>query len=150
LICESIVFSLNVFKSYLLKNFQGERKIAGLDRMYDTQGDIQLYIEKKIKGLLEDPMNEYQDPNWVQAATLFKHVVVPCENYRYESLYALAKDITTESELHNNKVVYQTISGMYNQKVIDLNDAIEDCEVFKYDSLIDTIKKWMMDYKNQY
>jgi len=137
-----------VFKSYLLKNSQGERKIAGLDRMYDTQGDIQLYIEKKIRGLLEDPMNEYQDPNWVQAATLFTHVVAPCEDYRYESLYELAKDITKKSELHNNQVVYQNIPGMYNQKVIDPNDLTEDCEVFTYDSLIDSIKKWMMDYKN--
>lgn len=139
-----------MFKSYLLKNSQGERKIAGLDRMYDTQGEIQLYIEKKIRGLLKDPMNEYQDPNWLQAATLFKQVIIPCENYRYESLYELAKDITTKSELHHNQVIYQTIPDLYNQKVIDPNDATEDCEVFNYDSLIDTIKKWMIDYENQF
>ena len=39
---------------------------------YDAQGDIQNYIEQKIRGLLEDPMNEYQDPNWVQAALLIE------------------------------------------------------------------------------
>lgn len=115
--------------------------------MYDAQGDIQLYIEKKVRELLEDPMNEYQDPNWVQAATLFSRVVVPCENYMYESLYKLAKDIIKKSELHHNQVVYQNIPRMYNQKVVDPNDTTEDCEVFNYDPLIDLIKKWMTDYK---
>ena len=40
--------------------------MAGLDMMYDARGFIQDYIEKQIRELLEDPMNEYQDPNWVQ------------------------------------------------------------------------------------
>ena len=34
-------------------------------------------------------------------------MVVPCEDYMYESLYELARDITTKSELHSNRVVYQ-------------------------------------------
>ena len=33
--------------------------------MYDAQGSIQNYIEQQIRELLEDPINEYQDPNWV-------------------------------------------------------------------------------------
>jgi len=37
--------------------------MAGLDRMHDAGGFIQQYIEQKIRELLEDPMNEYQDPN---------------------------------------------------------------------------------------
>ena len=39
--------------------------MAGLDMMYDAQGSIQNYIEQQIRELLEDPINEYQDPNWV-------------------------------------------------------------------------------------
>ena len=43
--------------------------MARLDRMYDTRGDTQDFIEQKIRELLEEPMNNYQDPNRVQAAT---------------------------------------------------------------------------------
>lgn len=33
---------------------------------------LRYFIGQKIRGLLEDPMNEYQDPSWVQAAMLFE------------------------------------------------------------------------------
>jgi len=77
-------------------------------------------------------------------------VVVPCEDYRYESLYKLTKDITKKFELIHNLVVYQNITGLYNQKVFDPNEATEDCELFNHDSLVDTIKKWMMIFKNHF
>ncbi len=58
--------------------------MTGLDKMKDARGLIQNYIEQKIRELLEDPMNEYQDPNWVQTALLFEQVVIPCEGYTME------------------------------------------------------------------
>ena len=60
--------------------------MAGLDRMYDICGFIQQYIEQKIRELLEAPMNEYHDPNWVQVALLFERVVIPCEEYNANGL----------------------------------------------------------------
>ncbi|MBY8984895.1 MAG: hypothetical protein KGD65_07510 [Candidatus Lokiarchaeota archaeon] len=93
--------------------------MAGLDRMYDTHGSIENYIEEQIRELLEDPMNEYQDPNWVQAALLFEDTIVPCERYSAEHLHKLAQDIVTKAEQHGNKWVSQFIPGIYNEKVID-------------------------------
>lgn len=72
--------------------------MAGLDRMYDTRGDIQGYIEHKIRELLEEPMNEYQDPNWVQAATLFEQLIVPLDIYIKDGLLNLAYDIVKKAE----------------------------------------------------
>jgi len=80
--------------------------MAGLDRMYDAQAFIQEHIEKQIRELLEDPMNEYQDPNWVQAALLFERVVVPCEGYMRDLLYNLAEDIVKKAAQQNNRVIY--------------------------------------------
>ena len=42
----------------------------------DALGVIENFIEEKIRGLLEYPMNEFQDPNWVQAG----QVLVLIEN----------------------------------------------------------------------
>ena len=72
--------------------------MAGLDRMYDTRGDIQNYIEQKIRELLEEPMNEYQDPSWVQAATLFEQLIVPLDIYIMDGLLNLAHDIVNITE----------------------------------------------------
>ena len=126
--------------------------MAGLDRMYDTQGFIQNYIEQKIRELLEDPMNEYQDPNWVQAVLLFEHVVVPCERYTMEHLYKLAQDIVDKAEQHGNKWVYQVIPGMYNEKVIDpnsidMNNLPDGVKVREYKDKINSIKKWMKNFQ---
>lgn len=127
--------------------------MAGLDRMYDAQADIQGYIEKCIRELLEDDMNELQDPNWVQAATLFNYVVIPCESYIRDYLYDLAEDIVKKAEQHDNRVVYQDISPrLYNQKVIesnsvDLNYLPDGVNVVEYDELIEKIKKWMTNFK---
>jgi len=69
--------------------------MAGDDMKCDTQGNIENFIEKKIRALLEDPMNEYQDPNWVQASELFAEIIVPCGSvyFAHEGLLTLAKDI---------------------------------------------------------
>jgi hypothetical protein len=126
--------------------------MAGLDRMYDAQGFIQNYIEQKIRELLEDPMNEYQDPNWVQAALLFKRAVVPCYGYTMEHLYKLAHDIVDKAEQHGNKWIYQVIPGMYNEKVIDptsiyMNNLPNGVEVREYKDTVNSIKKWMKDFQ---
>ncbi len=122
--------------------------MAGLDMMYDAQGFIQQYIEKKVRDLLEDPMNEYQDPNWVQAALLFERTVAPCEEYRADELYDLANDIVKKAGQHNNRVVYQPIAGMYNEKVIepdsfDMKNLSDDIQTIDYEKNIESIKKWI-------
>ena len=127
--------------------------MAGLDRMYDTRGDIENYIEQKIRELLEEPMNELQDPNWVQAATLFEQLIVPLDIYIMEGLLNLASDIVKKAEKNNNRVVYQDISpSLYNQKVIDstpldLDNLPEGINIIDYNSIIDKIKKWMEHQK---
>ena len=127
--------------------------MAGLDKMYDTQADIQGYIEKSIRKLLEEDMNELQDPNWVQAATLFENVVIPCESYIRDYWYDLAEDIVKKAEQHDNRVVYQDISPrMYNQKVIDshsvdVNNLPEGANMVEYGELIKKIKTWMTNFK---
>ncbi len=122
--------------------------MAGLDRMYDACGFIQQYIKQQIRELLEDPMNEYQDPNWVQAALLFEQVVIPCERFFMDELYTLASDIVKVAEQNNNKVIYQQVSGMYNEKILDVdsNDIItpsKDKRIDEYDEEIENIKNWM-------
>ena len=126
--------------------------MAGLDRLYDAQGDIQDYIEQKIRELLEDPMNEYQDPNWVQAVLLFKDTVVPCEGYTMEHLYKLAQDIVDKAEQHGNRWVAQVIPEMYNEKVIDhtsidMNNLPDGVDIREYKDIINSIKKWMKDFQ---
>ena len=127
--------------------------MAGLDRMYDAQADIQGYIEKSIRELLEEDMNELQDPNWVQAATLFNYVVIPCESYIRDYLYDLAEDIVKKAEQHDNRVVCQNISPrLYNQKVIDshsvdVNNLPEGVNVVEYGELIKKIKTWITNFK---
>jgi len=127
--------------------------MAGLDRMYDARGFIQKYIEEQIRGLLEDPMNEYQDPNWVQAALLFVQVVIPCEAYMMDWFYGLAKDIVNKAEQNNNRVIYQGIPGMYNEKIldpisVDINDLADNAEIRDYEEIINTIKKWREEFKS--
>ena len=126
--------------------------MAGLDNMYDTRGDIEEYIEQKIRDLLEESMNEYQDPNWVQAATLFEQLIVPLDIYIMDRLVKLAQDIINNAELNNVQVIYQDIPGMYNQKTLDgksiENDKLPDnIQVRKYDEIVDNIKKWIENQK---
>jgi len=63
--------------------------MAGNDRKFDVRGGIANLVALKIKELLETPLNEYQDPAWVQAAELFVEIVVPCEAYSSEALFDL-------------------------------------------------------------
>ncbi len=121
--------------------------------MYDARGFIQKYIEELIRGLLEDPMNEYQDPNWVQAALLFEQVVVPCEAYMMDWLYDLAEDILKKAEQNNNRVIYQRIPGMYNEKTLDLssvdiNNLADNAEIRDYEKIVNAIKNWMEKFKS--
>lgn len=93
-------------------------------------------------------MNEYQDPNWVQAALLFEQVVLPWEEYTSDGLYDLANDIVEIAGQHNNRVIYQRIPRMYNEKIIeaesiDINNLSDDTRIIKYDTNIEKIKKWM-------
>lgn len=85
----------------------------------------------------------------MQAAILFKQVVVPCEDYMRESLYDLAKDIVSKAESNKNRVVYRDISPrLYNQAVvdsdsIDVDNVPDGLDIVKYDCTIESIKKWM-------
>ena len=130
--------------------------MAGLDRMYDAQADIQGYIEKKTRDLLEEDMNELQDPNWVQAATLFNYVVIPCETYIRSYLYDLAEDIVNKAEQHHNRVVYQNISPrLYNQRVINPNlidqeNLPDDIQIVSYKDTINRLKDWMDRFKKEW
>ena len=122
--------------------------MAGLDRMSDAHGFIENYVEQQIRELLEDPMNEYQDPNWVQAALLFEETVVPCESYTAEYLYKLAQDIMKKAEEHGNKWISQVIPGMYNEKIIDptsidMDNIPDGVNVQDYKKTVENIKKWM-------
>ena len=130
--------------------------MAGLDRMYDAQADIQGYIAKSIRKLLEEDMNELQDPNWVQAATLFNYVVIPFETYIKSYLYDLAEDIVKKAEEHHNRVAYQSISPrLYNQNVIDPDlvdqeNLPDDVQIISYEDTINRIKDWMDQFKKEW
>jgi hypothetical protein len=120
--------------------------MAGLDYMFDACGFIQRYIKKTIRKLLERETNQYQDPNWVQAAELFRRVVVPCEEFSKEYFIQLAEDIIKIAEQHNYLVVYRGISGMYNKAIVKEDDSVEyleDLDVMHYESLFQPIKNWI-------
>ena len=120
--------------------------MAGLDYMFDTCGYIQKYIGKKIRELFERSTNEYQDPNWVQAAELFNRVVIPCESYSKDYFIEVAQDILKKAEMHNNRVIYKLIPGTYNQKVINYETGSiipEGAEIMNYEDLLQEIKEWL-------
>jgi len=126
--------------------------MAGLDNMYDTKGDIENFIEQQIRDLLEDPMNEYQDPNWVQAATLFNQLIVPMDLYIRGGMVNLAQNIVNIAEQNNTRVFYQDIPGMYNKKTLDgksiENDNLPDnMQVRKYDEIVNNVKQWIENQK---
>ncbi|KKL91579.1 hypothetical protein LCGC14_1893280 [marine sediment metagenome] len=76
--------------------------MAGSDMLFDARSDIEGFIAHKIRELLEDPMNEYQDPNWLQAAILFDQTVIPCERYRNNYFLDLAKAVVDKAAQYNN------------------------------------------------
>ena len=126
--------------------------MAGTDHLFDVRHEIEDFVGYKIRGLLEDPMNELQDPNWVQSAMLFEQVVIPCERYKRDFMYDLAKDIVEKAAQNENRILYQEIPGMYNERVvdpslIDLNKLPDDMRLVQYDYIIDNLKKWMENFQ---
>jgi len=126
--------------------------MAGLDEMFDVRRDILDYIELKIRKLLDDPLNEFQDPNWVQAATLFEQLIVPLDIYIMDGLFSVAQNIVKKAEKNKKQVIYVSNPEMYNQEILDLqsieNDLFSDGpQIIKYDGIVDNIKKWIKHQK---
>ena len=69
--------------------------MAGNDKKLDVRGFIEDFMEKEIRVLLKESMNEFQNPNWVQTAELFAEIIVPCGSvyFAHDGLLTLAKDI---------------------------------------------------------
>lgn len=122
--------------------------MAGNDRKFDVRGGIANLVALKIKELLETPLNEYQDPAWVQAAELFVEIAVPCEAYSSEILYDLGLDIAKEAQKRGNRAMYQAIPGMYNKKAVSGSiSASSDTEVVDYSKKIESVKSWVNNYE---
>ena len=122
--------------------------MAGNDRKCDVRGDIANQIALKIRELLETPLNEYQDPAWVQAAELFVEIVIPCEAYSSEALYDLGVDIANSAEKRGNRAIYQAITGMYNRRVVPSSTNVGiDTEVVDYSKKIESIRSWIINYE---
>jgi hypothetical protein len=118
--------------------------MAGHDHKVDTRGYIAKIIERKVRGLLEYDMNEYQDPAWVQAAELFNEIVVPCESYYSEGLYNLGIDIVKEAENRGCRAAYQKIPGTYNAKLASGDEFSEGkIDTFDYSKTVNSIKAWI-------
>ena len=122
--------------------------MAGADRKFDVRGGIANHIALKIRELLETPLNEYQDPAWVQAAGLFAEVVAPCGAYPSKALYDLGVDIANEAEKRGNRAAYQAIPGMYNRKAVsDSINSGSNAEEVDYSKTIESIKSWLTNYE---
>ena len=122
--------------------------MAGNDHKFDVRGDIANIVALKIRELLKTPLNEYQDPPWVQAAELFVEIVAPCEAYSSKALYDLGVDIAKEAKKRGNRAAYQAISGMYNRRAVpDSADAGSDIEVIDYSKTIESVKSWLSYYE---
>ena len=121
--------------------------MAGFDEMFDARSEIEDLIEQRIRKLLEESMNSFQEPNWVQAATLFEDVVIPCkEAYFNEDMHKLANAIVNKAKENGCEVVYVT-----NPEVYDLNKEINSSNDFEIASHKSTIKKildWMQNCKD--
>ena len=122
--------------------------MAGSDHKFDVRGDIANLIALKIRELLETPLNEYQDPAWVQATELFVEIVAPCEAYSSKALYVLGVDIAKEAEKRGNRATYQAIPGMYNERLVSNSiSAGEDVRAVDYSKKIESIKSWLSNYE---
>ena len=67
--------------------------------------------------------------------------------------YDLAKDIVKKGDQNNNRVLYQVIPGMYNEKIIDansvdINNLPDKAEIRDYEETIKNIKKWIEDFES--
>jgi hypothetical protein len=122
--------------------------MAGNDRKCDVRGFIANHIARKIRELLETPLNEYQDPAWVQATELFVEIVVPCESYYSEALYDLGVDIKNEAEKRGNRTTYQAIPGMYNERLASGSISPgSDTRVINYSKKIESLRSWLSNYE---
>lgn len=122
--------------------------MAGSDHKFDVRGNIVNIVALKIRELLETPLNEYQDPAWVQAAESFVEIVTPCETYSSRSLYDLGVDIAKEAEKCGNRAMYQAIPGMYNERLVpDSISAGDDVRTVDYSKTIESIKSWLSNYE---
>ncbi|MFX1297545.1 MAG: hypothetical protein ACFFD2_22170 [Promethearchaeota archaeon] len=121
--------------------------MAGDDMKCDARGLIENFIKKKIRTLLEDPMNEFQDPNWVQAAELFAEIIVPCGTvyFVHEGLLTLAKDIVQQAKTHNCKVSYFYGRG-YNAVAGNPRGGFTRKEEVDYSATIREIEQWIKGY----
>jgi len=122
--------------------------MAGNDHKCYTRGIIANQVAIKIRELLETPMNEYQDPAWVQAAKLFVEIVAPCEPYSSKALYDLGVDIAKSAEKRGNRARYQAIPGMYNRRAVPNSIGVScDIEVVDYSKTIESLKSWLGNYE---
>lgn len=139
---------MKVFKVKLPMKKRDDVNMAGDDHKCDMRGDIANIIALKLRELLKTPMNEYQDPAWVQAAELFVEIVVPCKTYFSEALYDLGIDIANSAEKRGNRATYQAIPGMYNRRVVSGSISTgSDIEVVDYSKSIESVKSWVNNYE---
>ncbi len=121
--------------------------MAGFDEMFDARTEIENFTEQRIRKLLEEPMNSFQEPNWVQAAILFEDVAIPCNKvYFNEDMYKLANAIVNRAKENGCEVVY-----IINPEVYDLNREItssDDFDIASHKSTIRKILNWMQNCKD--
>ena len=127
------------------------KNMAGDDHKFDVRGGISNHIALKIRELLETPLNEYQDPAWVQAAELFAEIVAPCGAFPSKALHDLGVDIAKEAEKRGNRATYQAIPGMYNERTVSGSmTAGGDTRVVDYSKTIESIKSWLSNYEKSF
>lgn len=105
-------------------------------------GLIENFMEEKIRGLLEYPMNEFQNPNWVQAAELSAEIIVLCGAvyFAHDGFVGLAGNIVKKAKEHNCQVAYYygsgynavannpNINGFTRKEEVDYTHIIQDIE----------------------
>ncbi len=125
--------------------------MAGHDMRDDALAFIGDYIQKQIRELLEDPMNEYQDPNWVQAAELFEEIIVPCGwSYFTEEIVKLAEEITERARENFCKVNYYYSEGSCSYNAIaniPNRKGYTEKEEMDYSDTIEKIESWVESYR---
>jgi len=121
--------------------------MAGDDMKCDAKGLIENFMEKEIRALLEDPMNEFQDPNWVQAAELFSEIIVPCGSvyFAHDGLLTLSKDIVQKAMAHKCRVGYYYGRG-YNAVAGNPREGFTRKEEVDYSNIISEIKQWIKEH----
>lgn len=121
--------------------------MAGNDMKCDALGSIEDFIEEKIRGILEYPMNEYQDPNWAQAAEIFSDIIIPCGSvyFTHDRFLELGKNIVKKAKENNCQVIYYYGCG-YNAVVNNphIKGFTREQKV-DYTYIIQNIERWVED-----